>query len=147
MLKDWLSFIFLDKEIEEDVYFLKKTDTFKMFNTWQLKKITTILYKRTYSKNEFVYKKGEPAKLVCFLKRGQIELFDDMNKITVEINKLFGERSLLCANDFYLKNARAIEKSEVYIIHKEHLENLMEKDTNIGFKIVKSLLEKIYDKA
>lgn len=147
MLKDWLSFIFLDKEIKEDVSFLKKTDTFKMFNTWQLKKITTILYKRTYSKNEFVYKKGEPAKLVCFLKRGQIELFDDMNKITVEINKLFGERSLLCANDFYLKNARAIEKSEVYIIHKEDLENLMEKDTNIGFKIVKSLLEKIYDKA
>ena len=147
MLKNWLSFLFLDKEIKEDVSFLKKTDAFKMFTIWQLKKITTIVYKRIYSKNEFVYKKGEPAKLVCLLKNGKIELSDDINKTNVEINKLFGERSLLCANDFYLKSAQAVEKSEVYIIHKEDLENLMEKDTNIGFKIVKALLEKIYDKA
>ena len=147
MLKKWFSFIFLDKVIKDDVTFLKRTDAFKMFNTWQLKKITTILYKRIYSKNEFVYKKGEPAKLVCLLKSGKIELSDDINKTNVEINKLFGERSLLCANDYYLKSAKAIEKSEIYIIHKEDLENLMEKDTNIGFKIVKALLEKIYDKA
>ena len=147
MLKNWLSFIFLNKEIKDDVSFLKRTDAFKMFSTWQLKKITTILYKRIYSKNEFVYKKGEPAKLVCLLKSGKIELSDDINKNNIEKDKLFGERSLLCANDFYLKSAKAIEKSEVYIIHKEDLENLMEKDTKIGFKIVKALLEKIYDKA
>ena len=147
MLKNWLSFLFLDKEIKEDVIFLKKIDSFKMFTVWQLKKITNILYKRIYSKNEFVYRKGEPAKMLCLLKRGKIELFDGKNKSIVEINKIFGERSLLCASDFYLKDARATEKSEVYIIHKEDLENIMEKDTNIGFKIVKSLLEKIYDKA
>ena len=108
MLKNWLSFIFLDKEIKADVSFLKKTDAFKMFNTWQLKKITTIVYKRIYSKNEFVYKKGEPAKLVCLLKNGKIELSDDKNKTNVEVKKLFGVRYLLCANDFYLKNAKAI---------------------------------------
>ena len=147
MLKNLLSFLFLDKEIKEDVAFLKKIDSFKMFTVWQLKKITTILYRRTYSKNEFIYKKGEPAKIVCLLKSGKIELFDGKSKTIVEINNIFGERSLLCANDFYLKDARAIEKSEIYIIHKEDLENIMEKDTNIGFKIVKSLLEKIYDKA
>ena len=147
MLKNWISFIFLDKEIKEDVSFLKKIDSFKMFTVWQLKKITSILYKRTYLKNEFVYKKGEHAKMVCLLKSGRIELFDGKDNNIVEINKIFGERSLLCANDFYLKDARATEKSEVYIIHKEDLENIMEKDTSIGFKIVKSLLEKIYDKA
>lgn len=147
MLKKWLYFLFLDKEIKEDVEFLKKIDSFKMFTTFQLKKITTILYKRVYSKNEFVYKKGEPAKMVCLLKSGEIELFDETNKTIVETNKIFGERSLLCANDFYLKNARATKKSEIYIIHKEDLENIMEKDTSIGFKIVKSLLEKVYDKA
>ena len=147
MLKNWLYFLFLDKEIKEDVAFLKKVEFFKMFNIWQLKKITTILYKRIYSKNEFIYKKGEPAKMLCLLKSGKIELFDGNNRAIVEINKIFGERSLLCANDFYLKDSRAIEKSEVYIIHKEDLENIMEKDTKIGFKIVKSLLEKIYDKA
>ena len=146
MLKNLLCFLFLDKEIKEDVEFLKKTDSFKMFTIWQLKKITSILYRRTYSKNEFVYKKGEPAKMVCLLKSGEIELFDETNKAIVETNEFFGERSLLCANDFYLKNARATKKSEVYIIHKEDLENIMEKDTKIGFKIVKSFLEKVYDK-
>ena len=147
MIKKLLSIIFLNKEIKEDVEFLKKIESFKMFTVWQLKKITTILYKRKYLKNEYVYKKGEPAKMLCLLKNGKIELYDGKNKINIEKNGIFGERSLLCANDFYLKDARAIEKSEVYIIHKEDLENIMEKDTKIGFKIVKSLLEKIYDKA
>ena len=68
MLKNWLSFLFLDKEIKEDVSFLKKTDAFKMFTIWQLKKITTILYKRTYSKNEFVYKKVNLRKWFACLK-------------------------------------------------------------------------------
>ena len=146
MLKKILLAIFLDKEIKEDVLFLKKIDAFKTFNVWQLKKLTTILYRRTYLKNELVYKKGEPAKLVCLLRSGKIELFDGKIKSIVEPNMLFGERSLLCANDFYLKDARAMEKSDVCIIHKEDLENIMEKDTSIGYRIVKSLLEKIYDK-
>lgn len=146
MLKKILLAIFLDKEIKEDVLFLKKIDAFKTFNVWQLKKFTTILYRRTYLKNELVYKKGEPAKLVCLLRSGKIELLDGKIKSIVEPNMLFGERSLLCANDFYLKDARAMEKSDVCIIHKEDLENIMEKDTSIGYRIVKSLLEKIYDK-
>lgn len=146
MLKDWFSFIFLDKEIKEDVLFLKKIDAFKNFTTWQLKKITTILYRRTYLKNEFVYKKGEPAKMVCFLRDGKIELSDGKNKTDVGQYTMFGERSLLCANDYYLKDAKATEKSDVYIIHKEDLEKLMEKDTSIGFKIVKTLLENFYNR-
>ena len=52
MLKNWLYCLFLDKEIKEDVEFLKKIDLLKMFTAWQLKKISTILYKRVYSKNE-----------------------------------------------------------------------------------------------
>jgi CRP/FNR family transcriptional regulator len=146
MLKDWFSLIFLDKEIKEDVLFLKKIDVFKNFTTWQLKKITTILYRRTYLKNEFIYKKGEPAKMVCFLKSGKIKLFDEKTESIVEPYILFGERSLLCANDYYLKNSKAVEKSDVYIIHKEDLEKLMEKDTSIGFKIVKTLLENFYNR-
>lgn len=147
MLKKFLSFLFLDKEIKEDVSFLQKVDAFKMFTVLELKKITTVLYRRTYLKNEFVYKKGEPAKLVFILRKGKLELFDGKTKATIEPNVIFGERSLLCANDFYLKDAKAIEKSDIYIIHKEDLENIMEKDKNIGYKIVKALLEKIYNKA
>ena len=147
MLKKIFSFLFLDKELKEDISFLKKVDAFKMFTMLELKKITTVLYRRTYSKNEIVYKKGEPAKLVFILRTGEIELFDGKTKTKVEPNIIFGERSLLCANDFYLKDAKAIKKSDVYIIHKEDLENIMEKDKNIGYKIVKTLLEKIYNKA
>lgn len=147
MLKDWFSFVFLDKEIKNDVSFLKQIDAFKMFTMWELKKITTVLYKRTYLKNEYIYKKGEPAKIVCLLKSGRIELFDGKNKSIVDSNTMFGERSLLCASDVYLKDAKPIEKSEVYVIHKEDLESLMEKDTSIGYKIVKVLLENFYNKA
>ena len=144
MLKNWLSFIFLDKEIKEDVSFLKKIDAFKMFTIWQLKKITTILYRRTYSKNEFVYKKDESAKMICLLKKGKVELD---NKHYVEANKMFGKKYLFNSNEQYSSSAKAIEESEIYIIHKEDLENLMEKDSSIGFKITKTLLNDFYNKA
>lgn len=144
MLKNWLSFIFLDKEIKEDVSFLKEIDAFKMFTIWQLKKITTILYRRTYSKNEFVYKKDESAKMICLLKKGKVELD---NKHYVEANKMFGKKYLFNSNEQYSSSAKAVEESEIYIIHKEDLENLMEKDSSIGFKITKTLLNDFYNKA
>lgn len=146
MFKNFISFIFLDKEIREDVLFLEKIGTFKMFTTWELKKITGILYRKTYSKNEYVFKRGEPAKMFCLLKKGKIELFDGENKNIIGDNAIFGEKTLLCANDFYSKDAKPIEKSEVYLIHKEDLEGLMEKNKSIGYKIVKALLENIYNK-
>lgn len=147
MLKDWFSFVFLDEEIKKDVSFLKQIDAFKMFTIRELKKITTILYKREYLKNEYIYKKGEPAKIVYLLKLGKIELSDGKNKNIIEPNTMFGERSLLCASDVYLKDAKPTQKSEVYIIHKEDLESLMEKNTGIGYKIIKVLLENFYNKA
>ncbi len=147
MLKNLISFIFLDKEIKNDVAFLKLIDTFKMFTQVELKKITTILYKRIYLKNEYIYKKGEPAKIVYLLKSGKVELSDGKTKNIVEPNTMFGERSLLCASDVYLKDAKSVEKSELYMIHKEDLESLMEREPGIGYKIIKVLLENLYDKA
>ncbi len=147
MLKNLISFIFLDKEIKNDVAFLKLIDTFKMFTQVELKKITTVLYKRIYLKNEYIYKKGEPAKIVYLLKSGKVELSDGKTKNIVEPNTMFGERSLLCASDVYLKDAKSVEKSELYMIHKEDLESLMEREPGIGYKIIKVLLENLYDKA
>ncbi|WP_372518534.1 cyclic nucleotide-binding domain-containing protein [Candidatus Ruminimicrobiellum ovillum] len=147
MLKKLFSFIFLDREIKDDVIYLKKTDSFRMFTVRELKKITTILYRRTYMKNEILYKKDESAKLVCLLKSGKIELDDDKNKKYVETNKIFGKRFLFNSAEQYSDTAKAAEKSELYILHKEDLENLMEKDSSIGFKITRALLEDFYSKA
>ena len=146
MFKKIFSFLFLDKEIREDILFLKKIDVFKMFNVWQLKKITTILFRRTYLKNETVYNKNEDARLICLLKSGKVELDDGQNKKYVLPYTKFGKRYLLCCDDRYEETAKVAEKSEIYIIHKEDLETLMNNDTNIGFKITKILLEILYDR-
>ncbi len=146
MLKKLFAFIFLDREIRDTVSYLKKTDSFRMFTINQLKKITTILYRRTYSKNEILYKKNESAKLICLLQSGKIELFDEKEKKYVETNKIFGKKYLFNPNEQYSETAKAVENSEIYIIHREDLENLMEKDSSIGFKIAKVLLEDFYNK-
>ena len=146
MLKKLFAFIFLDREIRDTVSYLKKTDSFRMFTINQLKKITTILYRRTYSKNEILYKKNESAKLICLLQSGKIELFDEKEKKYVETNKIFGKKYLFNPNEQYSETAKAMENSEIYIIHREDLENLMEKDSSIGFKIAKVLLEDFYSK-
>lgn len=146
MLKKLFAFIFLDREIRDTVFYLKKTDSFRMFTINQLKKITTILYRRTYSKNEILYKKNESAKLICLLQSGKIELFDEKEKKYVETNKIFGKKYLFNPNEQYSETAKAMENSEIYIIHREDLENLMEKDSSIGFKIAKVLLEDFYSK-
>ena len=109
MLKDWFSLIFLDKEIKEDVLFLKKIDVFKNFTTWQLKKITTILYRRTYLKNEFIYKKGEPAKMVCFLKSGKIKYVPGAHPLT------WAEASLDKASDSFMENLKRLENLKINI--------------------------------
>ncbi len=146
MIKKIFSFLFFDKEIKEDVLFLKKIDVFKTFTLWQLKKITTVLFKRTYLKNEIIYNKNEETKLICLLKSGKIELFDGQNKSYILPNSKFGKKFMFCCDDRYSETAKASEESEVYIIHKDDLESLMSSDTNIGFKITKMLLEILYNK-
>lgn len=146
MFKKIFSFLFFDKEIKKDVLFLKNIDVFKAFNVWQLKKITTILFRRTYLKNEIVYNKNEEARLICLLKSGKIELDDGQSKKYILPYTNFGKQYLLCCDDRYEETAKVTEKSEIYIIHKEDLETLMNNDTNIGFKITKMLLEILYDR-
>ncbi len=146
MLKKLFAFVFLDTEIRDTVFYLKKTDSFRIFTINQLKKITTILYRRAYSKNEVLYKKNESAKLICLLRSGKIELSGEKDKKYVETNKIFGKKYLFNPNEQYSETAKAAENSEIYIIHKEDLENLMEKDSSIGFKIAKVLLEDFYNK-
>ena len=60
---------------------------------------------------------------------------------------MFGKKYLFNSNEQYSSSAKAVEESEIYIIHKEDLENLMEKDSSIGFKITKTLLNDFYNKA
>ena len=124
MIKKIFSFLFFDKEIKEDVLFLKKIDVFKTFTLWQLKKITTVLFKRTYLKNEIIYNKNEETKLICLLKSGKIELFDGQNKSYILPNSKFGKKFMFCCDDRYSETAKASEESEVYIIHKDDLAHL-----------------------
>jgi len=146
MLKKLFLKIFFDTEVKEELLFLHNIEIFKYLTISQLRKLRNLIYKKTYIKNEVIYEKGQDASLICILKKGKVELCNADNKTPLLPNTIFGKKYLLRKNECYAQTAKVAEKSEVYMIHKEDIETLMNSDNSVGFKIAKVWLEKFYGK-
>ncbi len=147
MFKKIITGLFIDKEIKKDAAFLKDAVFFNNFTISQLKKILAIVYKKDYLNGEIIYDKNEDAKLFCILYSGEVELSNDKTKKNIAVNEVFGKMPLTGQNDLYSQTAKSIGKSRVWIIYKDALEELMNSDAKIGFKITKILLRNLHNGA
>ena len=136
--------IFVNKDLQKDILFLKSIDFFEELNTLQLKKILFHTYKKNYMQREIIYTKGQEANLFCIVRSGKIELDYDNKKQVIQKRNLFGKKYAFNDNEVYANTATALEDSEVFLIHKNDIELLMEKDKNIGFNMFKKISKMLY---
>ncbi|MCR4662647.1 MAG: cyclic nucleotide-binding domain-containing protein [Endomicrobiaceae bacterium] len=139
--------LFIDTDLQKDILFLRSIDFFEELNTLQLKKIRARMYKKTYLPKEVLYKKGQEAKFFCVVRSGKIELDDGQDKRIIRKRDFFGQKYVFNNNELYTNTATALENSEVFLLYKDDIEALMEKDKNIGFRMFKKLLKMLYKRA
>ena len=139
--------IFINTDLQKDILFLRSIDFFEELNTLQLKKVRMHMYKKTYMPKEVIYKKGQEAKFFCIIRSGKIELDDGKNKQVIHKRNFFGQKFAFNDNEVYTNTATALEDTNVFLIYKDDIEALMEKDKNIGFRMFKKLLKMLYKRA
>lgn len=102
------------------------------------------MHKKTYMQKEIVYKKGQEAKLLCVIKSGKIEIDDGKDKKVIHKRDWFGQKYVFNGDELYTNTAVALEDSEIFLLYKDEIEELMEKDKAIGFNMFKKILKMMY---
>lgn len=136
--------IFINTDLQKDVLFLRSIDFFGELTLFQLKKIRAHMHKKTYMQKEIVYKKGQEAKLLCVIKSGKIEIDDGKDKKVIHKRDWFGQKYVFNGDELYTNTAVALEDSEIFLLYKDEIEELMEKDKAIGFNMFKKILKMMY---
>jgi CRP-like cAMP-binding protein len=143
-IKNLILKIFINTDLQKDILFLRSIDFFEELTISQLKKLRAHMHKKTYIQKEVIYKKGQDAKLLCVVKSGKIELDDDKNKRLINKRNWFGQKYLFNKNEVYTNTAIALEDSEIFLMYKDEIEDLIEKDKAIGFNMFKKILKMLY---
>lgn len=136
--------IFVNTDLQKDILFLRSIDFFCELTMFQLKKLRAHMHKKTYMQKEIVYKKGQEAKLLCVVRSGKIELDEDENKRVIQKRGWFGQKYVFNGDEVYTNTATALEDSEIFLLYKDEIEDLMEKDKAIGFNMFKKILKMLY---
>ena len=146
-IKNLILKLFINTDLQKDILFLRSIDFFEELSISQLKKIRAHMYKKTYMSKEAIYKKGQEAKFFCVIRSGKIELDNGKDKQIIYKRNFFGQKFAFNDNEVYTNTATALEDTKVFLLYKDDVETLMEKDKNIGFRMFKKLLKMLYKRA
>lgn len=136
--------IFIDKEIKKKIVFFQKITIFQGLTEDQVGKILSVMYRRNYKAGEIVFNEQELGKALFMVMSGEVEI---VKKISPTEEKLvaklgpgdfFGEMALLEEKPRSAM-VRVASDSEIYIIYKVNFDSLIEKNPQIGLKIIKNL--------
>ncbi len=124
---------------------LKKQMLFSDLNEAELGVIAQKIVVENYAKGRSIFKEGEPTKGIYLVKSGKVEI--SMNTpdgwkqplaILTE-NHIFGELSVIEDKKTHGADATAIENTEVYRIKTEDFKAFEKTDTNMMYKIMKTI--------
>ena len=86
----------------------------------------------------------QEVKLFCIVKAGKVELDNGKEKRVIQKREFFGHKYTFNDNEVYPNTATALEDSEIFLMYKDEIEDLMEKDKSIGFNMFKKILKMLY---
>ena len=104
---------------------------------------------RQYEAGAIIFDEGEPAKLICILKSGKVELSfslpQQMDTTQIRITEIhpgeiFGW-SALVEDNTWTARATAIHDSEAILIPGTGLKKLMDSDPGLGYPVMEQMLQ------
>ncbi len=136
--------IFKINKAAENINLLEQIPLFSTLSKKEIRKVALLAYERNYLTNEYLFKEENPGAGMFIIKSGAIiiesksESGDIMSLATLTEGDFVGELALL--NDSPRSaSARCIKNTTVFVLFRQDLFNLIEKETQIGLKILKEL--------
>lgn len=123
---------------------LKKQALFKGLEDSEIEKFIPFISTVRFPKDDYIFKENEPCKGIYLIKSGKVEISkttpDGWRQPLVILDKghFLGEIALL-ENTNHASNARTVEASELFLIQKEHFEEMERKEPFIILKIIKNI--------
>jgi len=131
---------------------IKKIEVFSVFSAKQKKKIALIAKKIKYNKGKKVYLSKYRAGRLFVVTKGKVDLrvFDPDDEVNISFGilgagELFGGSSLLKPQE-YTVTAFCKEDSEFLVMESNDLIDLMAKDPELGFKLMKKVAQIYFDR-
>jgi CRP/FNR family transcriptional regulator len=126
---------------------LRKIPLFKELSDKQLKELSQIAILKRYSKNQEIFNPNQKGEFFFILKSGKVKVFKT-SKGKEQIIRVFDSPTLFGeAASFTGKNfpawAEAIEDSEVLLIPRKSLIELMKRDPEIGMKLMAVMAQRL----
>ena len=127
---------------------IKNIEYFKTLSEAQIADIAGVLKEENYEAEENLFIEGERSKGIYFVKSGTIKIYKSSKDGKEQILKLcytgesFNDVTAFSENT-NPASADAVNKSSVFLLSKENLENLIFKYPEISFNIIKSLTDKL----
>ena len=125
-------------------FFINEKSIFSVLTTKQKKYLQENVSLVNYNKDELIFKEGfKPSGLICLLK-GKVKIYKEGVAEKAQIFRLLNESDFigfraLFAEDYYNASALTIEDSEIRIIDKKALFNLIDENSDLAKKIIKYL--------
>lgn len=125
-------------ELKKQILFSELTDT-------ELDSIAKKITIKQYKKGESIFREGEATKGIYLVKSGKVEISKitaDGWKQTLAVlaeNHIFGELSVIEDKKTHGADATAIDVTEVYHITAADFKDLEKSDTNMMYKIMKTI--------
>ncbi len=131
---------------------LRPCELFVGLNDPELQQIAAIAREETYQAEELICAEREVADRLFILQEGRVQVHvrlqsalepsDEATIEEVEPGRIFGWSSLVKQQRF-TASARALEPATVIVIEAANLNALFERDTHLGFVVMKQLAEVI----
>jgi CRP-like cAMP-binding protein len=136
--------LFIDKEFEEKVKFLKTIPIFDGLSNSSIGKLLTITYTKTYKPQELIFEEGKPGVALFIIKSGEVAIFKhgamfgEKLITTLSEGNFFGEMALLEEKP-RSASAKAVKETTLFLIYKVKFDTFIEKNPREGLKIVYNL--------
>jgi len=127
---------------------IKNIEYFKTLSEDKIAEVAGVLKEENYEAEENLFIEGERSKGIYFVKSGTIKIYKSSKDGKEQILKLcytgesFNDVTVFSAN-INPASADAVNKSSVFLLSKENLENLIFKYPEISFNIIRSLTDKL----
>jgi CRP/FNR family transcriptional regulator, cyclic AMP receptor protein len=123
--------------------FLKLCPMFQNLSNKELKKVSALIYERSYQAGEYLFEKGQPGTAMFIIKTGEVKVVVPGNEAEAELATIkpedfLGELALLDDTP-RSASAKATEKTEALAFFREDLNELTNTNPAIAAKIMRDL--------
>lgn len=143
------------------INFLKSLPFFQDLAPWQLKRVTEVVFERTYEENETLFEQGQPGAALFLIWEGRVAIEletghghpeakpKDLNKRTIlaqlEKGHFLGELALLDESP-RSATARAVVKTKTLALYRNDLKRLIGTDPSTACLIYRALATIVGDR-